>query len=161
MEHQSSFHSALHRLNPGFSSVFSRPAAQFLRKGALRLFREPPDLGAERRPAGAASLRDGLSLGDQFVQPRPGFGSIGLLRPVLTRRNDQHAVSRRPLAGKRKQALPYVLWEGSRLTDIKAQLNGSGDFVDVLAARTGCADKGLRKFGIGNKYRQMLFQNSL
>jgi hypothetical protein len=43
------------------------------------------------------------------------------------------------------------------LADIEAQLDGRGDFVDVLAARTGRANKGHCKFGIWNEYGQMLF----
>jgi hypothetical protein len=43
------------------------------------------------------------------------------------------------------------------LADIEAQLDGGGDFVDVLAARTGGANKGHRQFGIWNEDGQMLF----
>jgi hypothetical protein len=43
------------------------------------------------------------------------------------------------------------------LADIEAQLDGSGNFVDVLAARTGSANKGHCKFGVWNEYWQMLF----
>jgi hypothetical protein len=40
------------------------------------------------------------------------------------------------------------------LADIEAQLDGGGDFVDVLAARTGSANKGHCQFGIWDEYRQ-------
>jgi hypothetical protein len=43
------------------------------------------------------------------------------------------------------------------LADIEAQLDRSGDFVDVLAARAGSANKGHCEFGIWNEYGQMLF----
>ena len=65
----------------------------------LRLFRVPTDPGTERRPGGAAGFGDDLGTGEQFVQSRPGFGSIGLLRPVNTGRDDQHAVLRGAIAG--------------------------------------------------------------
>ncbi|SRR5260221_1083090 len=80
-------------------SVFVCPAAQFLGRGSLRFCREPADLGAERGPTGAAGFRHDLRAGDQFVQSRSGFGSIGLLRPVYAGRDDQHAVFRGATAG--------------------------------------------------------------
>ena len=123
----------------------------------MRLLREPTDPGAERGPAWAACFRYDLSAGDQFVQLCPGLSSIGLLRTVLAGRDDQHAFSRRALAGQRTEALPYVLGKRRRLADIEAQLDGGGDFVDVLAARAGGANEADCKFGIWNEYGQMLF----
>jgi hypothetical protein len=43
------------------------------------------------------------------------------------------------------------------LAGIEAQLDSSGNFVDVLAARAGSANKGHCEFGIWNEYGQMLF----
>ena len=123
----------------------------------MRFCREPTDLGAERGPTGAAGFRHDLRAGDQFVQSRQGFGSIGLLRPVHAGRDDQHAVLRGAIAGQREQALPYVGGKSARLADIEAQLDGGGNFVDVLAARPGSANKGHREFGIWNDYGQTLF----
>ena len=65
----------------------------------MRFCGEPTDLGGERGPAGAAGFRHDLRAGDQFVQSPPGFGSIGLLRPVHAGRDDQHAVLRGAIAG--------------------------------------------------------------
>jgi hypothetical protein len=42
------------------------------------------------------------------------------------------------------------------LADIEAQLDGSGNFVDVLAARAGSASKSHCEFGIWDEYGQML-----
>src|SRR5450432_2512514 len=61
--------------------------------------REPTALGAERGPTWAAGFRGDLRAGDQFVQSRSGFGSIGLLRPVHAGRDDQNAVFRGAIAG--------------------------------------------------------------
>jgi hypothetical protein len=80
-------------------SVVVRPAAQFLGGGSLRFRREPTDLGAERGPARAAGFRYDLSAGDQFVQPRPGLRSIGLLRTVHAGRDNQHAFLGGAIAG--------------------------------------------------------------
>ena len=121
----------------------------------MQFCREPPDFGAERGPTGAAGFRHDLRAGNQFVQSRPGFGSIGLLCPVNAGRNDQHAVLRGAIAGQGEEALPYVVGKRARLADIEAQLDSSGDFVDVLAARTGSPHKGHCKFGIWNEYGQM------
>ena len=123
----------------------------------MRFCREPTDLGAERGPTGAAGFRHNLRAGDQFIQSRPDFGSIGLLRPVHTGRNDQHAGLRGAIAGQREETLPYVHGKRARLSDIESQLDGGGNFVDVLAARTGSANKRDCKFGIWNDYGQMLF----
>jgi len=123
----------------------------------LRFCGEPTDLGAERGPTGAAGFRHDLRAGDQFVQSPLGFGSIGFLRPVHAGRDDQHTVLRGAIAGQREEALPYVSGKRARLADIESQLDGGGNFVDVLAARTGSANKGHHKFGIWNEYGQMLF----
>ena len=123
----------------------------------MRFRREPTELGAERGPTGAAGFRHDLRAGDQFVQSRPGFGSIGLLRPVHAGRDDQHAFLSGAISGHRKEALPYVGGKRARLADIEAHLDRSGNFVDVLAARAGSANKGHCKFGIWNDYGQMLF----
>lgn len=55
------------RKNGSADSVVVRPAAQFLGEGVSRLFREPTDLRAEGRPAGAAGFGDDLGAGDQFL----------------------------------------------------------------------------------------------
>ena len=123
----------------------------------MRFCCEPTDLGAERGPAWAAGFRYDLSAGDQFVQSRPGLGSICLLRTVYAGRDDQDAFLRGAIASHRQEALPYVVAKHARLADIEAQLDGGGNFVDVLAARTGGANKGHCQFGIWNEYRQMLF----
>jgi hypothetical protein len=123
----------------------------------LRFCREPTDLGGERRSTGAAGFRHDFRAGYQFVQSCSGLGSIGLLRPVHAGGDDQHAVLRGPTAGQCEEALSHVGWERARLADIEAQLDGSGDFVDVLAARAGSANKGHCEFGIWNEYGQMLF----
>jgi ribosomal protein S9 len=72
-------------------------------------------------------------------------------------RDDQHAFLRGAIASHRQEALPYVVAKQARSADIEAQLDGGGNFVDVLAARTGGANKGHCQFGIWNEYRQMLF----
>src|SRR5215471_9590893 len=51
----------------------------------------------------------------------------------------------------------WKLVSGRMMADIEAQLDGSGNFVDVLAARAGSANKGHCEFGIWNEYGQMLF----
>jgi hypothetical protein len=61
-------------------------------------------------------------------------------------------VARLPANARR---LAYVGGKRARLADIEAQLDGSGNFVYVLAARTGSANKGHCKFGIWNEYAQM------
>ena len=122
----------------------------------MRFCREPPDLGGERRSTGAAGFRHDFRAGDKLVQSRSGFGSIGLLRPVRARGDDQHAVLRGATARQREEALPYVGWERAGLAYIEAQLDGSGNFVDVLAARARSANKGHCEFGIWNEYGQML-----
>ena len=123
----------------------------------MRFCREPTDLGGERGSTGAAGFRHDFRSGDQFVQSRSGFGSIGFLRPVCTRGDDQHAVLRGATAGQCEEAPPYVGGERPRLADSEAQLDGSGNLVDVLAARAGSANKGHCEFGIWNEYGQMLF----
>jgi len=123
----------------------------------LRFCRKPTDLGGERGSTGAAGFRHNFCAGDKSVQSRPGVGSIGLLRPVRARGDDQHAVLRGAAAGECEEALPYVGWERARLADIEAQLDGGGNFVDVLATRAGSANKGHCEFGIRNEYGQMLF----
>ena len=69
--------------------------------------------------------------------------------------NTPSCVARLP--AKCEEALSHVGWERARLAHIEAQLDGSGNFVDVLAARAGSANKGHCKFGIWNEYGQMLF----
>ena len=66
-----------------------------------------------------------------------------------------------PVVEANEHARPEILGshlggKRARLADIEAQLDRSGHFVDVLAARTGSANKGYCQFGIWNKYRQML-----
>ena len=101
----------------------------------MRFCREPTDLGAERGPTGPSDFRHDLRAGDQFIQSRPRFSSIGLLRPVHAGRDDQHAVLRGAIAGECEESLPYVGGKRAGLADIGAQLDGGGNFVDVLAAR--------------------------
>jgi hypothetical protein len=137
-------------------SIVVRPAAEFLRHGALRLFCQTTDLGSERRPAGAAGFGANFGARDQVVQARPGCGSIGLLRTVLAGRDDQDTVLRDSIAGERTQAMPYIFGKRGRLVDIEAQFDGGGDFVDILAARTGGANEGHCEFGIWNDDRQRL-----
>ena len=141
----------------GPASVVAYPAARFLGGGSLRFCREPTDLGTERGPTGASGFRHDLRAGDQFVQSRQGFGSIGLLRPVDAGRDDQYAVLRGAISSHRKEALPYGGGKRARLADIEAHLDCAGNLVDVLAAGPGSANKGHCKFGIWNDYRQMLF----
>ncbi len=138
------------------SSVVVGPAAQFLGGGALRLFCEPTDFGAERRSAGATCFGNDHGARDQFVQSRPGFGSICLLGTVLAGRYDQHAVLRHAIARQHAEAPSYFIGKRRRLTNIKAKLDGCGNFVDILPARTGGTNKGYCKFGIWNVDRQSL-----
>ena len=80
---------------------------------------------------------------------------------MRARGDDQHAVLRGATAGYCEEALPYVGWERARLADIEAQLDGSGNLVDVLGARAGSSNKGHCEFGIWNDYGQCYLQNSL
>ena len=123
----------------------------------MRFCREPPDLGGERRSTGAAGFRHDFRAGNQFIQSCSGFSSIGILSPVHTGGDDQHAVLRGAISGHRKEALPYVGGKRARLADIEAHLDSGGNFVDVLGARAGSVDKGLCEFGIWNEYGQVLF----
>ena len=70
-------------------------------------------------------------------------GIVAFLRPTSRK------TSRRSLFGGKR----------ARLADIEAQLDGGGNFVDVLAARAGSANKDHCKFGIWNEYGRY-FQNS-
>ena len=57
-------------------------------------------------------------------------------------------------------ALPYLVAKQARLADIEAQLDGGGDFVDVLAARTGGASKVIVSSESGINIGKCYFQNS-
>ena len=61
------------------------------------------------------------------------------------------------MASQRQEAPPYVVAKQAGLAGIEPQLDGGGNLVHVLAARTGSANKGLCQFGIWNEDRQMLF----
>jgi hypothetical protein len=65
--------------------------------------------------AGSAGLRSDFSAGDQFVQSRPGFGSIGFLRAVLAGRDAHQPFRRGALAAYREEGLPYAVGEDCRL----------------------------------------------
>lgn len=99
--------------------VVGSPPASFFGGGAARFFVEAADLGAERRPGGAAAFRHDLCTGNQFVKSRQGFGSIGLLCSMHLRRDDQHAVLRDPMASQRPQALTHSVRERAGLTDVE------------------------------------------
>src|SRR3954453_16527814 len=117
------------------SSVVVGPAAQFLGGGALRLVCEPTDFGAERRSTGPACFRYDQGPSDQFVQSRPGFGSICLLGTVIAGGYYQHAVLRRAIARQRAEAPSYFVGKRRRLADIKAKLDGCANLVYILPAR--------------------------
>src|SRR6185369_5055294 len=68
--------------------------------------------------------------------------------------NTPSCVARLP--AKCEEALSHVGWERARLADIETQLDGSGNLVDVLAARTRSANKGHCEFGVWDGYVQML-----
>ena len=59
------------------------------------------------RPYRAADFRGDLSAGDQFVQFDTDLGSIGLLRTVYARGDDQLAFPGNALAGYREKAPAY------------------------------------------------------
>jgi hypothetical protein len=52
--------------------------------------------------------------------------------------------------------LPNVGWQRAGLAAIEAKLDGSGNFVNVLAARAGSPNKVHCEFGIWNEYGQMI-----
>ena len=60
--------------------------------------------------------------------------------------NTPSCVTRLPANARRRCRTSSV--SERRLADIKAQLDGGGNFIDVLAARTRGANKGICKFGI-------------
>ncbi len=93
-----SVHSNFRSESPAYRLVVALPGTPLLCGGTLRLFSEPADLGAERGPCGPASLRYDLGPGDQVVESRPRFCSIGFLCPVLAGSDDQHSVSRDAIA---------------------------------------------------------------
>jgi len=123
----------------------------------LRFRGEPTDLGAVGGPTGSAGFRHDLRAGDQFVQSRQGFGSIGscvrCTRDVMI--NTPSCVARLPANARRRCRAP-----AGSLRDwptLKRSWTAVETLLTFWPPGSGSANKGHCKFGIWNEYGQMLF----
>jgi hypothetical protein len=77
-----------------------------------------------------------------------GIAAILFLRPMPTRDEQDAAIFVETLTRKSSQSSLDALLERTSSGEIEAQLHRGGDFVDVLAARTGRADEALLEIGV-------------
>src|SRR5690606_32412279 len=89
-----------------------------------------------------ARLRRWLGcLGDKGDKAGASVGAVLLLRAITAGFDDDDAILGGTLPRKGDRSLPHPLGEVWGIRRIKAQLDSSGDLVDVLSARTGGADE--------------------
>jgi hypothetical protein len=73
-------------------------------------------------------------------QSPQGFDAILLLAAELLRLDDQHAVKADAVVAQGQQPLLVLLAQDAGGTDVKAQMDGAGHLVDILATRALRAD---------------------
>lgn len=83
---------------------------------------------------------------DDFLQPGQRVAAVHVLGAVLLGLENEHAVLRDAAVVQAQQTLLHTLGQAGGV-DVKAQMDGAGDLVHVLPARTLCADRGHAHFG--------------
>src|SRR5262245_65696689 len=83
------------------------------------------------RPGGASFLRALPGPFDERREPLARSVTVLSLRAMLPAVDDEDSLGRHPAAGQRHQSFLYVVRQ-RRGTYVEPQLDGRGDFVDVL-----------------------------
>ncbi len=115
--------------------IFWKAAAETLDFRVFALFVETAGFGRDAGTGLLARLWRGSGQAEQVDQAQQGVGAVLVLRAVLARFDDQHAIAGQSAAGDRGQPRFDILREGEGMEGVEAQLNGGGDFVNVLTAR--------------------------
>ena len=89
---------------------------------------------------------------DEREEPRPRGFPVLRLRPMFARVHHDYVLIGQPRTRQNPQPRLDILRQ-RRPAEIKPKLHSGRDFVDVLPARTGRADKTLFKGGIINEGR--------
>src|SRR5262245_1496954 len=133
-------------IRPGFAgsigSVLRRlRAAQALESGVSGFGVEPAPLGAGSRLGRMARLGRRGGAPDQLGEAFARLLAVALLGAVALRDDDEHAVVGEAPAGEALEPRPHVRRQRARLPQVETQLHRRRQLVDVLAARSGRADK--------------------
>jgi hypothetical protein len=125
--------------------------AQGLGLAALSFHIHPFFPGSLSWPGGAAAPEGYQGIPDDLTEPFQGIRPVLLLGAVLLGLDDENPVLGQPLVAHGQQALFHTV--GQRGTaDIKAQMDGAGDLVDILAPGAAGPDKMELDFIIGDVY---------
>lgn len=103
--------------------------------------------GGTSRPAQHRHVGDNRQ---HFLQAQQGIGLVLFLTAVCLGFDNHHALLADAMIPQRQQALLHLIRQGRR-TDIEPQMNGTRYLVDVLPARTLCADGGEFDFFVGDE----------
>src|SRR5579863_1616256 len=123
------------------SVVEAARAAPCLDVAATFLALEPPLFRCQRRPGRPPRNRARHRLAQQFDQPIDRISAVALLGAEALRVNHDHAVLGHAVAGEPDEARLRIRRQRDPAR-VEAQLRGSGELVDVLAARPGGAHEG-------------------
>lgn len=88
---------------------------------------------------------------DDLAEPFQGIFLVLFLSPVLLGLDDDNPVLGQPLVTERQQPFLAGVGQGG-VADVKAQMDGAGDLVDILAPGPAGPDKMDLDFIIGNSY---------
>ena len=103
--------------------------------------------GGTSRPAQHRHVGDNRQ---HFLQAQQGIGLVLFLTPMRLGFDDDYSLLADAMIPQRQQTLLHIIRQGRR-ADIEPQMNGARCLVDVLPARTLCADGGEFDFFVGDE----------
>src|ERR1700733_4289869 len=122
-------------------SIVGDAATQALDLLAFAFVIQAPLARAQGRSRRVALFRHHTGACDQLLQARQGFTPVALLGAVIARDDQQRTVGVDAVACHGPQPRLDRGAERLRAGQVKAQLGGGCDLVDVLAARSRAADE--------------------
>ncbi|HLB47499.1 MAG TPA: hypothetical protein VJL59_10885 [Anaerolineales bacterium] len=115
--------------------------AKLLRLREAALLCQASAFGSQRWLGLLSALGNNSGLLDEPRESLEGILTVTLLAPELSCVDDQVAVGGYMAGGQPYQLLLHIWAQGARGANIEPYLDGSGDLVDVLAARPRSADE--------------------
>ncbi len=132
-----------------FLDVGNRPS-EVLGLAAKTLGIQPAFPGGVGRKCFAACPGSFCCLADQVDQPANGVLTVLFLSAVLAGMNYEKTFFSYSLTRQAYETSSNVFRQRGRIAYMETNLHGSGDLVDILAARTGRADKAFLYFVLAN-----------
>jgi hypothetical protein len=133
--------------------LFRLRTAQVFDLAAAMFALQPPFPGRTRGPCPFADFGLFGRLPDQAHQAGNGVLAVLFLGAEPPGIDDQMPFFGHPLSAQPGKTFPNIFGQGRRMGHIEAELNGSGDLIDILPARPGGADELLMNFFLSDRDR--------